>query len=637
MHHEALPAATLLIWLAGASPVRPAEPPAFVETTPASTRDVLFNPGMGLYLQYPPLDSKPEEWHMAICDIAYYRLDWSAVHPGPGEYAFEESFGPMLDFWVKQRGKRFAFRVMSQNMHSPAAHVTPKWVFDQGVPGVTHTGLNGKPQTDPVFWDDRYLDLQCEFVSRLGAYFSDKEGIEFVDIGGIGEWGEMHLARWTPRQLAETGFSEFRYARAYRRLIDAYAAAFPRTRVFLNVGGRNHQSINDYAALRGAHFRQDGLTPSGASYDCGEWLYKPYSRRGVVCNFEFHSGYEEMLRKNWDVKGTIERGLAAPISYLNTNLFGGGSVRKAPEEARALLTDAARRVGYRFVLPLLRHPAEIKAGPGRRARLPLEAVWRNDGVAPCHGSYAIRWSLTDAAGKEVAREETFPAVPTTHWWPGESVAEKAVLRAPEGLAAGACRLHVAMFDPGTGKTIALGIAGKGSAGGYDLAPITVVPATPGDADVRTFEFETGAKPWHASPGLQSRVEAEGGHESPGCLLVSGATTTSWNYASARVGPVAPYALYRLSAWVKVEELSEPRKAPYLKLGINDAGGKWLANAATEPYDATRLGTWQLLEGTAEMPPDAGSADIAVEKGDSSTPVAVTLRLDGVRLELVEAP
>ena len=53
-----------------------------------------------------------------------------------------------------------------------------------------------------------------------------------MDIGGIGEWGEMHLGlhiqgRWTPQQLEETGFTRDKYVAAYRRVIDAHAAAFP--------------------------------------------------------------------------------------------------------------------------------------------------------------------------------------------------------------------------------------------------------------------------------------------------------------------------------------------------------------------------------------------------------------------------
>lgn len=41
------------------------------ETTPERSDDVLLNPGMGLYLQHPPLDAAPDEWFMQVADVAY--------------------------------------------------------------------------------------------------------------------------------------------------------------------------------------------------------------------------------------------------------------------------------------------------------------------------------------------------------------------------------------------------------------------------------------------------------------------------------------------------------------------------------------------------------------------------------------
>ena len=71
--------------------------------------------------------------------------------------------------------------------------------------------------------------------------------------------------------------------------------------------------------------------------------------------------------------------------------------------------------------------------------------------------------------------------------------------------------------------------------------------------------------------------------------------------------------------------------------VNDADGKWITNFSIEKYDLTKPGTWQLVQGTADLPANAATADMAIEKGDNSTPVTVKLWLDDVRLELLEAP
>jgi len=43
---------------------------------------------------------------------------------------FDACFDPIFDFWVKERGKRVAFRMMSESMHSPSKYGTPAWGFE---------------------------------------------------------------------------------------------------------------------------------------------------------------------------------------------------------------------------------------------------------------------------------------------------------------------------------------------------------------------------------------------------------------------------------------------------------------------------------------------------------------------------
>ena len=616
-----------------------AEAPARAEFIPAPSHEVLFNPGMGLYLQYPPLDVKADEWFMDLCDIAYYRLDWSDVNPEPGVTRFDEVFGPRFDTWVKTHGKRVAFRVMCQNMHSNKEFVTPKWVFDQGVPGVPHRAIRGQMQTDPAFWDERYLEQQLPFIKALGQYLDGREGLEFVDIGSIGEWGEMHLARWTSEQLEATGYTQARYVQAYRRVIDAFAAAFPHTRVFLNIGGPDNLTINDYAALRGLHFRQDGLGPKGASYNCEEWLYPQYARRGVICNLEFHSSYTDMVKKGWDVAASLDKAMSSPVSYLNTNLFGGSEYRRAPAEVRELLTAAGRRFGYRFVLTRLEHPTSLRVATGRPTRVLLHTTWRNDGIAPCYASYALDWSLLDGAGNAVLSERVFPRTPTTQWQPGEEQTANLCLRLPAGLAAGEYRLAVAMTDPGSGRPIRLGIEGRDAAGRYRLCALRTEAVADAPATVFQDGFE-GESPstWHGIAGVTTEVVSDGAHQGTKALRLTGTSKGTWNYAMLRLpAGLPPGSRVRLSGWLRVDQIKGSSRGPYLKLGLNGTDNVWITNLTTESYDLAALGTWQHLQGTGEIPANAGSVDLAVERGDPDPEITADLRLDDLQVEVLEAP
>ena len=643
------PSLALVLALLGPTWVLAAEPPGLEMRAiePALSDDILFNPGMGLYLaggsglRYQP---EADAWALSLCDIVYFRPDWNELEAdGPGA-GFDAYFGPIFDFWVKQRGKRVAFRVMSESMHSPSKYATPAWVFEQGVPGVVHRGLRGQEQLDPVFWDDRYLDAHCQFIERLGKYLDGREGLEFVDIGGIGEWGEMHLGlhiqgRWTPQQLEETGFTRDKYVAAYRRVIDAHAAAFPRTRVFLNVG--SYAEINDYAALRGCHFRQDGLTPRGPSANVGKLYYQPYSRRGVIGNYEFHSGYQSMIEKGWDLRTTVDAGLSDPISYLNTNILSPQAWEEAPVEVKQLFVEAARRIGYRFLLTRLGVSAEFHLDGKTPARLLTEHTWQNAGVAPCHESYALEFTLHDAQGQIVAQQRHFPQRPTTLWWPGEEVTERTLIRIGAEVPPGDYELKVSMLLPErSGRHILLGLAGRDEGDRYRLCKVPGIATSRPTGAVYRQGFEAEDYRWSISAGIEGRTDSDVFHGGQSSLRLSGVQQGAWNYAAHHLAfPVLPGSKYRLSCWLRVDELEPARMAPYLKIGLTDNEGGLLENCHTSRYDMGEggAGAWQRLEGTFETPLDTAGGHLALERGGMEIQTRINAWIDDVELELLEAP
>jgi hypothetical protein len=121
-----------------------------------------------------------------------------------------------------------------------------------------------------------------------------------------------------------------------------------------------------------------------------------------------------------------------------------------------------------------------------------------------------------------------------------------------------------------------------------------------------------------------------------CLVVTGRQPgAAWSYASTRVNAL-PYTRYRLSCWMRVEEI-EPDRAPYVKLGVNAGDGAWLTNINSNPYDLRQLGRWQLLVADGETPPTAATADIAIERGVLETPISAAIRIRDIKLEVLETP
>ncbi|MHC4330096.1 MAG: DUF4832 domain-containing protein [Planctomycetota bacterium] len=637
----------LLLIIVFTSPALAASPPGLEwrHVTPPLSDEVLFNPGMGLYmaggsgLGYKP---DPDAWLLSVCDIVYFRPTWNDLEAdGPGE-GFDTYFQPIFDFWVRQRGKRVAFRVMSESTHYRGKYATPKWVFDQGVPNVLHRGLRRQEQVNPVFWDPLYLKLHCEFIQRLGRYLDNRPGLEYVDIGGIGEWGEMHLGlhmqgRWTPEQLEKTGFTREKYIAAYRQVIDAHAQAFPNTRVFLNVG--SYPEINDYAALRRCHFRQDGLTPRGPSSNVGKLYYHPYSSRGVICNYEFHSSYRSMLEKGWDLRETVEQGLSDPISYLNTNIFSARDWGKAPEQVKELFLRAARKVGFRFVMTQLSVPTRLNLSEQMPGRLLIEHTWKNIGVAPCYASYALQFTLHNSSGQVIATRQHFPARPTTLWAPGDEIVERTLIRLPAGLPNGDYELKVGMNLPEkAGQSILLGLAGRDEVDRYHLCRLAGVTSQRSTSVLYQQQFESAQFGWNCARGLRSELDTTVFHDGKSSLHLLGRQARGWNYVTHTLGsPILPGSKYRLSGWLKVSVLEPGRLPPYLKIGLTDSEGKWLMNCATNSYDVSNSGEWQHLEAMVETSLETAGGHLALERGSNDMTTHIDLWLDNVQLELLEAP
>ena len=132
-----------------------------------------------------------------------------------------------------------------------------------------------------------------------------------------------------------------------------------------------------------------------------------------------------------------------------------------------------------------------------------------------------------------------------------------------------------------GGRILLGIEGRDERDRYVLCAIEGVRAKAVRRMAYEEGFEPGSEPWRAAGGMSTRVDRSVRHAGRASMSVEGTQEGSWNYAGlALEGPVLPGSLYRLSCWMRVDELEPPSWAPYLKLGLSDERGRWLTNRNT---------------------------------------------------------
>ncbi len=269
----------------------------------------------------------------------------------------------------------------------------------------------------------------------------------------------------------------------------------------------------------------------------------------------------------------------------------------------------------------------------------LTHQWLNKGVAPCYESYALQFTLHDQTDQVVASQVCFPDVPTTQWRVNTSIDIHTVIRIPAGLSADGYRLKVAMVLPEHPHSrIQLGISGKDDQGRYVLCEIPAVESRSGEADVVQEGFEQNHEHWYAGQGITLTRDQQQCHSGTASLRVEGTQSKGWNYAGSRLAvPVFPGSKYRLSCWMKVDQLQPDSLPPYLKLGISNAEGEWVENSTTEKYDLRRAGEWQQLCATAETSLHAAKGQFAIERGTRDTQTAARIWLDDVQLRMLEGP
>jgi len=199
---------------------------------------------------------------------------WSLVEPEEGKYDWSVIEEPM-NKWLAA-GKRVMLSPITATKWPPKdmpAQPTPDWVFEAGAKSVP-LYYDGKNHIRvPVYWDPIYLEKYRNFIKALGKQFDDRKGLELVYCG-IGIYGETIIStelwgqeteKWRP--WIEAGLTAEKWVEAVNAVVDAYADAFPRTLVGLQVsnpGARLRTECTPaycrHAAQKSVLLQYDGIT-----------------------------------------------------------------------------------------------------------------------------------------------------------------------------------------------------------------------------------------------------------------------------------------------------------------------------------------------------------------------------------------
>jgi hypothetical protein len=423
------------IWPAAFSSPAIAATTSVTETGRVKTRfdeaNTLFaNPGQGWMSQQRAPKGEPR----FPCSVVYIRFNWADAEPEPGEYNWK-IIDDVIAAW-KPRGATVALRVMTCNAHSSGYYASPKWLFDAGCKGFEYlrggddptSGGKRIPRIEPDYADPIYLERHGAFIAAMGERYDGSTGIEFLDIGSYGIWGEWHTPNPAPVAVR-------------RQIVDLYLRAFRRTPlVFMS----DDAEVLNYALANGTGFRRDGVgSPwheqnwigskkySGVTGMAEAWLNAP-----VV--FEWFGNYDYLQSRNWSFEAAVDFMLRNHVTLINDN------IGRVPPEAMPLLEKLARLAGARLVLRELEHPSEVKCGD----TLELKMKWANAGAGKLYHPYVLRFCLLDASGQE--RLTVDGKSDPRRWVPGERAASES-LQIPTEFETGEYAIAIGLVDPAGGR------------------------------------------------------------------------------------------------------------------------------------------------------------------------------------------
>jgi len=422
-----------------------------VEVLPKEINDTLLNPGRGFATTHQFNENLGDRRHPK-CTVAQFRWYWDELEPEEGKVNFR-----MIDSVLARaqaNGQKLNFRVMCQN----GKMRVPRWVRDSGAKGEPYADdkKNWQPHYDhPVF-----LEKHERLIRALGERYDGHPDIDHIDIGSVGRWGEWH----TGGTGMDMPGDEVR-----RKIIDMYLASFRKTPLIMLIGGGSGLA---YAVANGTGWRADCLGDMGGFND--KWNHmkdfyqqaldeaganEAWTHAPVV--FETCWTIQFWFDKGWDIDYILSEALRWHVSVLNN---GSEAI---PEAWWPKVVEFEKKMGYRFVLKKLVHPAKLRRG----GTFFCQMEWENKGVAPCYLRHPLAFEFRNTK-KGVSRVvETGADI--TKWLPGLRNIQESIT-VPSDLPAGEYDLGLAMRDPTSGQPrIRLAIEGRAEDGWYRLSRVKI--------------------------------------------------------------------------------------------------------------------------------------------------------------------
>ncbi|MBL8991861.1 MAG: hypothetical protein JNM63_00880 [Spirochaetia bacterium] len=497
---------------------------------------------------------------------------------------------------------------MPANRFSPKASIFPRETHGKGIPFIKIFLAADRASEVPVFWHEAYLREHGRLMEALGAWAEKNPELDFVDLGGMGEFGENHLGRWTEANKIEAGFSESVFLEALLRMMEQAERHLPQTAKAICVSPFDGPSeplfrlVTERAVRKGWWLRTDSFTDKGSAFTT-----EPF--------FDRFDG-----RTPWILEpaGGINRGFfGEPISLTKyfeairkhqphvVNLMGMWDLGKLKPEEQQFLAGEARRIGYRLQIQKSVLPVQVAERKGEAPAVPLSVTVAQNGAVSFMGDavYQLRFSQE---GKTVFEIPWIPEEPLLTLKPGQKRSERLYVSLPKGFPAKTTRLSLAIRDLRNGT----------------LRPDNADTEEEFFVPLGNFSFQSGSSSGvdDCLPRLAKAVPPEGMEISRAgeSVLLKGREEKGWSYAIFPGQSLRPGFTYVMKVQVRAQKTQVADSRLKFKIGVKKTGESSVRNYFTEYYEFDKAGEWQELSLSYPSREGEEIGIFAVEKGRTAS-------------------
>ena len=182
-------------------------------------------------------------------------FNWADLEPSEGYYNWTAVDKALSN--ARNAGRTMIVRIFTNRSSSMQA--SPGWFFSS--PGVSYYYPSGSRYKSPVAWDPVYQQKFGRFLQAFGQRYNGNSAIEFVQIAGVGVYGEMYMGSRNP-----SGYTAQKHKDAIRYWTDAWRNTFSSTKLGIAVnalGSNIAEGGANYAVSRGYFLQMN--TPTGNS------------------------------------------------------------------------------------------------------------------------------------------------------------------------------------------------------------------------------------------------------------------------------------------------------------------------------------------------------------------------------------